>query len=67
MIAREFCVSLLIMQKSRAKHIDLNTMERFPYDAPAVRVVDARLELSFLLSGGDGDIDPGTDDPWGDF
>ena len=55
------------MQKSRAKHIDLNTMERFPYDAPAVRVVDARLELSFLLSGGDGDIDPGTDDPWGDF
>ena len=42
-------------------------MERIPYDAPAVRVVDARLELSFLLSGGNGDIDPGTDDPWGDF
>ena len=37
------------------------------YLAPAVRVVDTGLELSFLQSGGTGNIDPGTDDPWGDF
>ena len=37
------------------------------YIAPAVRVIDARLELDFLQSGGTGTIDPGTDDPWGDF
>ena len=37
------------------------------YSAPVVRVVDTHLEFSFLQSGGDGNIDPGTDDPWGDF
>ena len=37
------------------------------YVAPVVRVVDTCLECGFLQSGGDGNIDPGTDDPWGDF
>ena len=37
------------------------------YETPSVRVVDTRLELNFLQSGGGGNIDPGTDDPWGDF
>ena len=37
------------------------------YETPAVRVVDTRLETAFLQSGGNGNIDPGTDDPWGDF
>ena len=37
------------------------------YEAPAVRAVDTRLELNFLQSGGNGNIDPGTDDPWGEF
>ena len=37
------------------------------YVAPTVRVVDTRLELSFLQSEGGGNIDPGTDDPWGEF
>ena len=37
------------------------------YEAPTVRVVDTRLELSFLQSEGGGNIDPGTDDPWGEF
>ena len=41
--------------------------ELIQYEAPAVRVVDIRLELSFLQSEGGGNIDPGTDDPWGDF
>lgn len=41
--------------------------EHIQYETPSVRVVDTRLELSFLQSGGDGNIDPGTDDPWGDF
>ena len=41
--------------------------EKKDYSAPVVRVVDAHLELGFLQSGGDGNIDPGTDDPWGDF
>ena len=40
---------------------------RHPYLQPAMRVVDTRLELNFLQSGGSGTIDPGTDDPWGDF
>ena len=40
--------------------------EKLAYLVPAVRVVDTRLELSFLLSG-EGNIDPGTDDPWGDY
>ena len=35
------------------------------YAAPIAREVDTRLELNFLQSGG-GNIDPGTDDPWGD-
>ena len=42
-------------------------LEKLDYLAPAARVVDTRQELSFLQSGGDGNIDPGTDDPWGDY
>ena len=41
--------------------------EKLEYAAPTVRVVETLLELSFLQSGGGGNIDPGTDDPWGDF
>ena len=41
--------------------------EKTDYTAPVARVVDTRLELCFLQSGGEGNIDPGTDDPWGDF
>ena len=40
--------------------------ERQNYETPAVRVVDTRLEVNFLQSGG-GNIDPGTDDPWGEY
>jgi hypothetical protein len=40
--------------------------DRQNYETPAVRVVDTRLEVNFLQSGG-GNIDPGTDDPWGDY
>ena len=40
--------------------------DKLEYTAPAMRVVDARMELNFLQTGG-GNIDPGTDDPWGDF
>ncbi len=40
--------------------------DRQNYETPAVRVVDTRLEVTFLQSGG-GNIDPGTDDPWGDY
>ena len=40
--------------------------DRQNYETPAVRVVDTRLEMNFLRSGG-GNIDPGTDDPWGDY
>ena len=36
------------------------------YEPPAVRVADTRLEVNFLQSGG-GNIDPGTDDPWGEY
>ena len=43
------------------------TKEQNQYEAPFARVVDTRLELSFLQSQGGGNIDPGTDDPWGDF
>ena len=43
------------------------TKDLIQYEAPTVRVVDTRLELNFLQSGGGGNIDPGTDDPWGDF
>ena len=42
--------------------------EKPDYTAPAVRLVDTRPELNFLQSGGgNGNIDPGTEDPWGDF
>lgn len=44
----------------------MNT-DRQHYETPTVRVVDTRLETAFLQSGGNGNIDPGTDDPWGDF
>ena len=48
----------------------MQTMNKLPYCAPAVRVVDARLERMFLQSvqgGGGGNIDPGTDELWGDY
>ena len=41
--------------------------DNLDYAAPTARVVDTTLELNFLQSGGGGNIDPGTDDPWGDF
>lgn len=41
--------------------------EKSTYVIPVVRVVDTRVDLNFLQSGGSGQIDPGTDDPWGDF
>ena len=41
--------------------------DKLEYVTPDVRVVDLRPEASFLQSGGGGSIDPGTDDPWGDF
>lgn len=44
----------------------MNTKKQH-YETPAVRVVDTRLETAFLQSGGNGNIDPGTDDPWGEF
>ena len=40
--------------------------DRQNYETPAVRVVDTRQEVNFLQSGG-GNIDPGTDDPWGEY
>ena len=40
--------------------------DRQNYETPAVRVVDTRLEVNSLQSGG-GNIDPGTDDPWGEY
>ena len=42
-------------------------LDKLTYMAPAVRVVDTRPERNFLQSGGDGNIDPGLDDPWGDY
>ena len=45
----------------------MKTKEKLTYEAPAVRVVDTHLESRFLQSGGNGNIDPGTDDPWGDY
>ena len=44
-------------------------LEKLTYSAPAMDVVDLRPECNFLQSGeeGNGNIDPGTDDPWGDF
>ena len=41
--------------------------EKLTYVSPAQRVVDLQPELNFLQSGGNGNIDPGTDDPWGDY
>ena len=41
--------------------------DKLDYVAPTARVVDTRPELNFLQSGGGGNIDPGTDDPWGDY
>lgn len=41
--------------------------DKLVYKTPAARVVDTRLETAFLRSGGNGQIDPGMDDPWGDF
>ena len=41
--------------------------EKKLYIVPVVRVVETQPELHFLQSGGNGNIDPGTDDPWGDF
>ena len=55
------------MQKQRVVLFHQKIPGSIPYDAPAVRVVDTRQELSFLQSGGNGTIDPGTDDPWGEF
>jgi len=40
--------------------------DRQNYETPTVRVVDTRMEVNFLQSGG-GNIDPGTDDPWGEY
>ena len=34
------------------------------YVAPCCRIVALDVEFQFLASGGDGGIDPGTDDPW---
>lgn len=41
--------------------------EKLAYETPDLRVVDLRPEVNFLQTGGGGNIDPGTDDPWGDF
>jgi hypothetical protein len=41
--------------------------EKLLYTTPALRVVDLQPDLNFLQSGGNGNIDPGTDDPWGDY
>ena len=41
--------------------------DKLEYMTPDLRVVDLRPEVNFLQTGGDGNIDPGTDDPWGDF
>ena len=41
--------------------------EKKCYVVPVVRVVETQPGLNFLQSGGNGNIDPGTDDPWGDF
>lgn len=36
------------------------------YVAPCCRIVGLESEARFLASGGNGGIDPGTDDPWED-
>ena len=41
--------------------------KRENYVAPWCREVGLESEIRFLASGGDGGIDPGTDDPWGDY
>ena len=40
--------------------------EREYYVAPLCRVIGLSAEVRFLQSGGNGGIDPGTDDPWGE-
>ena len=45
----------------------METGERGTYRAPLVRVRDTRIETAFLLSDGNGGIDPGEEDPWGDL
>lgn len=45
----------------------LETGERGAYRAPLVRVRNTRYEAAFLLSGGNGDIDSGEEDLWGDL
>ena len=42
-------------------------MNKTDYEAPLVRMVETRQELCFLQSGESGTIDPGMDDPWGDY
>ena len=49
------------------KETAMTKTDRLKYEEPTVRSVDLRTEWNFLLSGGKGDIDPGTDDPWGDY
>lgn len=36
------------------------------YVTPLCRIVLPEFEIRFLASGGNGGIDPGTDDPWED-
>jgi hypothetical protein len=49
------------------KETAMTKKDRLNYEEPTARIVDLRTEWNFLLSGGNGDIDPGTDDPWGDY
>jgi hypothetical protein len=49
------------------KETAMTEKTRLLYEKPTVRMVDLRTEWNFLLSGGNGDIDPCTDDPWGDY
>ena len=54
--------TFLVMQM-----VDLE-LQKKRYTAPAVRVGDLRLERAFMNpSDPTGGIDPGYDDPWGDF
>jgi len=45
----------------------IETRERGTYRAPLVRVREARFEEDFLYSTGNGGIDPGEEDLWGDL
>ena len=44
----------------------MKNTKKLEYSAPGMRVVDLNPEVNFLQTGG-GNIDPGTDDPWGDY